>query len=57
MATRSRADAADHGQAEAQQRRDESTSAGMLGTKVDPTPDHHYTVSGVGLPASTPGTV
>lgn len=36
---------------------EEATEKGYLGTKVDPTPDHAYSVGGVTAGAKTPETV
>lgn len=46
----------DVGQAEVQAKADVETSQGYVGTKVDPTPNEHYTVSGVLAGKPTPET-
>jgi len=46
----------DAGQAEVQAKVDEETDKGFWGTKVDPTPNEHYTVDGVTSGKPTPET-
>jgi len=46
----------DVGQAEVQQKKDAEEDRGLHGVKVDPTPDHHYTVDGVLAGKPTPET-
>ncbi|HEY8818404.1 MAG TPA: hypothetical protein VIM25_06255 [Candidatus Limnocylindrales bacterium] len=46
----------DHGQDEAQKTVDKEEEQGFRGVKVDPTPDAHYSVSGVLAGKPTPET-
>lgn len=46
----------DAGQAEVQAKVDKETDQGYWGTKVDPTPNEHYTVDGVIAGKPTPET-
>lgn len=46
----------DHGEAEVQAKVDTAEDKGHLGVKVDPTPNHHYTVPGVLAGKPTPET-
>ena len=47
----------DLGQAEVQEKVDTAEDKGHYGVKVDPTPNHHYTVPGVLAGKPTPETV
>ncbi len=47
---------ADVGQAEVQAKVDEATEKGHFGTKVDPTPNEHYTFAGAAAGKPTPET-
>lgn len=53
MADESRDDA---GEAQVQQAAEKHAEQGFIGTEVDPTPNAHYTVSGVGAGRPTPET-
>jgi hypothetical protein len=46
----------DFGQAEVQAKKDAEDAQGVIGHKVDPTPDEHYTVAGVTAGKPTPET-
>lgn len=46
----------DAGQKQVQDKVDEETEQGFRGDKVDPTPDHAYTVAGVTAGKPTPET-
>jgi len=60
MATHNTADkpaaTKDAGEAEVQQKVNEAEAKGHFGTKVDPTPNSHYTVAGVAAGKPTPET-
>jgi len=47
---------ADHGQAEVQAKVDKEAEKGLVGDKVDPTPDEHYTFAGQAAGKPTPET-
>lgn len=48
--------AKDAGEAEVQQKKDAEEAEGVVGNKVDPTPDEHYSVAGVTAGKPTPET-